>query len=84
MGKLAVVRHNDSPSHVKHFSVSSRWLYEDDNRLDATTYSAGAFQALTAIEACRFDKRSFGSLCGTLRRSGELTHGCFPRRTQAF
>lgn len=66
MAKLAVVPHNDSPSHVKHFSVSSRWLYEDDNRLDATTYSAGAFQALTAIEACRFDKRSFGSLCGTI------------------
>src|SRR5258708_19169241 len=66
MAKSAIVPHDDSASHVKHFSVNSRWIYEDDSRLDATTYSAGAFQALDAIEACRFDKRSLGSLCGTM------------------
>lgn len=51
---------------VKQFSVSSRWVYEDDSRLDATTYSEGAFQALDAIEACRFEKRTISSLCGTI------------------
>jgi type I restriction enzyme S subunit len=69
MTKLAVASQNESHSHhshVKHFSVSSRWIYQDDNRLDATTYSAGAFQALSAIERCRFHKRPFGSLCGTI------------------
>lgn len=66
MAKHAVVEQNNNPSHVKHFSVSSHWIYEEDSRLDATTYSAGAFQSLDTIEACKFDKRSFGSLCGTI------------------
>src|ERR1035437_6923916 len=66
MAENAVRPHNNNPSHIKRFSVSSRWIYEDGSRLDATTYSAGAFQALDAIEACRFDKRSIGSLCGTI------------------
>src|ERR1039457_5888642 len=66
MAKSALIAIKQPFSPVKQFSVSSRWIYEDDSRLDATTYSAGAFQALDAIEACRFEKRSVGSLCGTI------------------
>ena len=66
MAKSALIAIEQPLSPVKQFSVSSRWIYEDDSRLDATTYSAGAFQALDAIEACRFEKRSIGSLCGTI------------------
>jgi type I restriction enzyme S subunit len=66
MAKTAPTAPTSALLPVKHFSVSSRWIFEDDSRLDATTYSAGAFQALDAIEACRFEKRSLGSLCGTI------------------
>ncbi len=66
MAKFAAALPGATPSQVKHFSVNSRWIYDDDNRLDATTYSAGAFKALGAIEACRFEKRSVGSLCGMI------------------
>lgn len=66
MAKSALAAPSLPASSVKHFSVSSRWVYEDDSRLDATTYSAGAFLALDAIEACRYEKRNIGSLCGTI------------------
>src|SRR5271166_5208683 len=70
MGKEARRPQEPAPvvesSHIKHFSVSSRWIYQDDSRFDATTYSAGAILALSAIELCRFKKKSLGDLCGTI------------------
>ena len=51
---------------VRHFSVGSHWLYEEDSRFDATTYESGAFLALDAINACPHPKESIGSLCGTI------------------
>jgi type I restriction enzyme, S subunit len=48
------------------FSVSSHWIYNDDYRLDAGPYSAGAFRALDAIEACSLFKAELGSVCGTI------------------
>lgn len=51
---------------VSHFSIGSHWLYDEDSRLDATTYASGAFFALDAIEACRYPKESIGEQCGTI------------------
>lgn len=51
---------------VSHFSIGSHWLYDDDCRLDATTYASGAFSALDAIEDCLHPKESIGSQCGTI------------------
>jgi type I restriction enzyme S subunit len=51
---------------VRHFSIGSRWLNKEDNRLDATSYTKGAFLALDAIEACKAPKTTLGELCGTI------------------
>jgi type I restriction enzyme S subunit len=56
----------DLRSDVRHFSIGSKWLYEEDSRLDATTYAEGAFFILEEIETCNFPKDSFGNLCGTI------------------
>jgi type I restriction enzyme S subunit len=51
---------------VQHFSIGSKWLYEEDSRFDAKNYSEGAFQVLDEIESCSFPKDLFGNLCGTI------------------
>lgn len=51
---------------VRHFSVGSHWLYEEDSRFDATTYESGAYLALDAIEACAHPKQPIGAVCGTI------------------
>src|SRR2546423_1249035 len=56
----------DYSPEVRHFSVGSHWLYEEDSRFDATTYESGAFLALDAIEACPHRKEFIGNLCGTI------------------
>jgi type I restriction enzyme S subunit len=66
MNKTASVLNFGIKELVKHFSISSRWLYEEDNRFDATTYAKGAFQALDLIEACKYPKKLFGSVCGVI------------------
>jgi hypothetical protein len=51
---------------IRHFPISSRWLYKEDSRFDATSYAEKAFWALDAIEACQHAKRPLGKLCGTI------------------
>lgn len=41
---------------VRQFAVLSKFLYEDDCRFDATTYSQDYYVALHLVEACRFNK----------------------------
>jgi|RhiMetdeSRZDD1v2_1073273.scaffolds.fasta_scaffold160333_2 hypothetical protein len=46
----------DWQPNFRHFSISSKWLYEEDSRFDATTYAQGAFDILDELEACAFPK----------------------------
>lgn len=49
-------------SDVCHFSIGSKWLYEDsDLRLDASTYAQEAYEALRLLENCPFEKVELGS-----------------------
>src|SRR6266516_5384544 len=51
---------------IRRFTIGSRWLYGGDSRFDASSYAAGAIQALEAIEACPHEKRPLSTLVGTL------------------
>jgi type I restriction enzyme, S subunit len=51
---------------VRSFSIGSHWLDEEDHRLDASYYAAGAFEALDTIAASKHPATSLGELCGTV------------------
>lgn len=47
-------------------SVSSKWLYENDSRLDASQYASGAIDIIEELDRSHLPKESLGSLCGTI------------------
>jgi type I restriction enzyme S subunit len=49
---------------VRHFSVSSKWLYETDVRFNATTYAEEVYVALSTLEKCGYIKAPLSSLVG--------------------
>ena len=49
---------------VRHFSISSKWLHEEDSRFDSTTYAQEVYEALRIIETCPYPKASLGDLVG--------------------
>lgn len=48
------------------FTVSSRWIYQDDSRIDAGPYSTAPYHALEVINKSSLLKSDLGSLCGTI------------------
>ena len=49
---------------VRNFSICSKFLYEEDMRLGATTYSQEYYAALQVIESCRYSKADLWTLVG--------------------
>lgn len=69
---LKGTRRSESPDAVlddhgpRHFFVRSPRLYEDDSRLDATTYAGGSAEVLEALERSGFPLEPIATVCGTM------------------
>jgi type I restriction enzyme S subunit len=54
----------DFQADVQHFSIGSKWLYEEDCRFDAKNYAQEVYGALDILNRCPYSKVILGNIVG--------------------
>lgn len=72
MAKVAAAnREQDWKVSARHFSVRSKWIAEDDCRLDASTYTGEIYEALRVLAECPYGTEPLEQLIGSIRHPTE-------------